>query len=136
MKTFVVDTDVASVIFRQLPQAALYEKALVGNDLVLSFMTVAELEEWPLRNNWGWARRKQLAQYIATYRVVYVNRELCRIFARARAALLAAGRPVETRDIWVAATALLLRAPLATNNVRHFQHLQELRLFHLPSHPQ
>jgi len=27
MKTFVVDTDVASLIFRQLPQAVPYEKA-------------------------------------------------------------------------------------------------------------
>ena len=129
MKTYVVDTDVASFIFRRHPLAGPYLDALAGGDLVLSFMTVAELEEWPLRNNWSWVKRRRLAQYVSTYRIVYVNRELCRLFAQTRTVLLAQGRPVETRDVWVAVTALFLHAALVTNNARHFSRFEKLSLF-------
>jgi len=132
MKTFVVDTDVASFLFRQHPLVTPYRVALAGHDLVLSFMSVAELEEWPLRNHWGWPRRRRLAQFIGAHRIVYANRELCRLFAQARTELLGQGTPVETRDVWIASTALLLGAPLVTNNARHFHRFGKLALFTLP----
>ena len=128
MTTLVVDTDVASYIFREHPLAQHFLHLTTGHDLVLSFMTVAELEEWPLRNNWGKARRRRLADYIDRYRIVYVDRDLCRRFARTRADILGKGDPVETRDIWIAATALSLNAPVVTNNVKHFRLFSRLKI--------
>ena len=40
----VVDTDVASFIFKNHPIGALYEPDLAGCTLLISFMTVAELD--------------------------------------------------------------------------------------------
>jgi hypothetical protein len=40
----VVDTDVVSFIFKNHPTGRLYEADLVGNTLLISFMTVAELD--------------------------------------------------------------------------------------------
>ena len=46
MSRLVVDTDVVSFLFKNHPIAKLYDSDLRGNTLVLSFMTVAELDRW------------------------------------------------------------------------------------------
>jgi predicted nucleic acid-binding protein len=50
--------------------------------------------------------------------------------ARIRADARAAGRALRP-DAWVAATALALDAPLATNNRREFERVGKLRLLSL-----
>jgi predicted nucleic acid-binding protein len=40
-------------------------------------------------------------------------------------------RAPSPQDAWIAATALALDAPLATNNRRDFEHIQKLRLISL-----
>ena len=44
----VVDTDVVSFFFKGDTRAALYRPHLVGQFLLISFMTVAELDRWSL----------------------------------------------------------------------------------------
>jgi predicted nucleic acid-binding protein len=39
-----------------------------------------------------------------------------------------AGRAPSPQDAWIAATALALDAPLATNNRRDFEHVRKLRM--------
>jgi tRNA(fMet)-specific endonuclease VapC len=43
----------------------------------------------------------------------------------------AAGRPMSPQDRWIAATALALDAPLATNNRKDYEHAHKLRLLAL-----
>ena len=49
MSRLVVDTDVVSLLFKNHPIAELYDSDLVG-PVVLSFMTVAELDRWVILN--------------------------------------------------------------------------------------
>jgi len=44
MNRVVVDTDVVSFIFKHHPIGALYESDLIGCTLLISFMTLAELD--------------------------------------------------------------------------------------------
>ncbi|HTB16197.1 MAG TPA: hypothetical protein VK752_31735 [Bryobacteraceae bacterium] len=53
MSRLVVDTDVVSFIFKNHPIAQLYDSDLQGHILVLSFMTVAELDRWAIQSNWA-----------------------------------------------------------------------------------
>ena len=57
MRSVVVDTDVASFIFKSHPIGGLYEADLAGNTLLISFMTLAELDRWAIQSKWGPARR-------------------------------------------------------------------------------
>lgn len=57
MTPVVVDTDVVSFIFKNHPIGRRYEADLAGCTLLISFMTVAELDRWAIQSKWGPAPR-------------------------------------------------------------------------------
>lgn len=128
MSQIVVDTDVASYIFNWHSSAQGYVDALRGSELILSFMTVAEMRMGALAAGWGIRRRTVLEQFIAGFGVVYADDDLCTSWAELRANARTAGRPLSPQDAWIAATALGLDAPLATNNRVDFENIPKLRL--------
>lgn len=131
MSQIVVDTDVASYIFNWHSLAQRYADALRGSELILSFMTIAELRMGAISAGWGNRRRLLLERFIQRFELVYADNDLCTVWARIRADARAAGRTMSPQDAWIAATALALDAPLATNNRRDFEHIHKLRLLSL-----
>lgn len=79
-------------------------------------MTLAELERWPLETSWGHMRRLELDQHLTRYAVLPVSRELCVKWADVTFRAKRKGRPIQTADAWIAATALYYRVPLVTHN--------------------
>jgi tRNA(fMet)-specific endonuclease VapC len=116
----VVDTDVASYLFKKDTRAALYAPHLAGHMLTISFQTLAELELWALSAGWGARRKQQLQQHLRRYIVQDSSPALCRRWAEIIDDGRRRGRPVATADAWVAATALFLNVQLVTNNESHF----------------
>ena len=57
MSQIVVDTDVASYIFNWHSLAQQYADALRGSELILSFMSIAELRMGAISAGWGSRRR-------------------------------------------------------------------------------
>ena len=80
---------------------------------------------------WGGRRRLLLERFMQGFDVTYADNDLCTVWARIRADARAAGRPISPQDAWIAATALTLDAPLATNNRRDYVHVRRLRLLSL-----
>lgn len=66
-RRLVVDTDVVSFLFKNHSLGALYDSELAGNTLVLSFMTVAELDRWVIQREWGEVRRNWLSRYLEPF---------------------------------------------------------------------
>ncbi len=128
MSQIVVDTDVASYIFNWHSSAQRYVDALRGSELILSFMSIAEMRMGALAAGWGVRRRTLLEQFIRGFGVVYADDVLCTSWAKLRADARATGRSLSPQDAWIAATALGLDASLATNNRSDFDHIQNLRL--------
>ena len=122
----VVDTDVASFLFKKDTRATLYAPHLSGHMLIISFQTLAELELWALSADWGTRRKQQLARYLRRYIVEDSSPALCRRWAEIIDDARRRGRPIATADAWVAATALFLDMPLVTNNESHFSSLPGL----------
>ena len=118
--SLVVDTDVASFLFKKDTRAALYARHLSGHMLVISFQTLAEMELWALSAGWGARRKQQLEHYLRRYLVQDSSPALCRRWAEVLDDARRRGRPVATADAWVAATAIFLNVPLVTNNESHF----------------
>jgi tRNA(fMet)-specific endonuclease VapC len=69
-----------------------------------------------------------LEQFIRGFGVVYAGDALCTSWARLRADARATGRSLSPQDARIAATALGLDVPLATNNRSDFEHVPKLRL--------
>lgn len=127
-RTVVVDTDIISFLFRNDTRAALYRPHLAGCVLTISFMTLAELQQWTLERNWGAARQRQLLEHVGDYVVHPFDPDLCRWWATVRVACRRLGRPIEVADAWIAATALLYDVPLVTHNPGHFAHAPGLTI--------
>jgi tRNA(fMet)-specific endonuclease VapC len=116
MSRLLVDTDVVSFLFKNHPIAKLYDPDLIGHTLVLSFMTVAELDRWVVQRNWGETRRNWLNRYLEPFVILPYNRSLCMKWAEVTVAAQARGFRIEVADAWIAATALLYDLPLVTHN--------------------
>jgi len=116
----VVDTDVVSFLYKRDTRADLYRPHLDGQLPIISFMTLAELEQWTLARDWGARRRQDLLIYLRRYLVEQSSPELCRRWAEAADNARRVGRPILAGDAWVAATALSYGVPLVTNNPDDF----------------
>lgn len=128
MALFLIDTDIASFIFKGSDYADPYLPLLSDQELALSFMTVAELFQWAILRKWGDRRLSQLEQYLSNYLVIPVDQPLCREWAQVRSDRQIGGRQISPQDAWIAATALRYGLPLVTHNIKDFAGIGNLRL--------
>lgn len=126
MSAVAVDTDVVSYLFKSDTRAELYRPHLTGKVLVISFMTLAELDRWAISKRWGLKRRGQMTAHLRQFVVMPYDRALCLRWAEACCSAERSGYVVETADAWIAATALLLDIPLVTNNPDDFRGIDGL----------
>jgi len=82
MSSVVVDTDVVSFVFKNHPIGTLYDADLAGNNLVISFMTLAELDRWAIQAKWSPPRRNWLRLYLDPFVVLPYTRDLCTKWVR------------------------------------------------------
>jgi tRNA(fMet)-specific endonuclease VapC len=116
----VIDTDVWSYLFKGRDEAKLYESHILGNTLVISFQTEAELLLWTIAANWGDRRRQNLGSRLREYAIEHSSDILSLRWAEAMDSARRNGRPISAADAWIAATALHLGVPLITHNRNHF----------------
>jgi tRNA(fMet)-specific endonuclease VapC len=128
MSLVLIDTNIASFIFKGSDYADPYLPLLSGQELSLSFMTVAELFQWAILRQWGDRRLAQLEQYLANYVIIPVDQPLCREWAQIRADRQNMGRVISPQDAWIAATAIRHNLPLITHNRKDFQEIPNLQL--------
>jgi len=125
---FVVDTDVVSYAFRGDSRAEPFRPYLAGELVVVSFMTVAELDLWALQRNWGHLRQAAMAAFLDRFTILLPDRELCRTWAHVSDQARRRGRPIQVGDAWIAATAVSLGVPLLTNNRDDFLGVEDVVL--------
>jgi tRNA(fMet)-specific endonuclease VapC len=126
MSTLVLlDTCVASYIFKGDSRAAPYLKCTAGQTPCLSFMTVAELYRWPGIRGWGEIRTHEFLKRVRTFSSLPSDDRTCWLWAEL---MNTPGRPMPSADAWVAATALAHSLPLLTHNQKDFEHIAELQL--------
>jgi tRNA(fMet)-specific endonuclease VapC len=122
----VLDTDVASFLFKGDTRAEAYRPHLRGKTLALSFMTVAELYQWALVRQWGERQLARLNAQLAAYVIVPYDKELCWQWATICAERQRLGHPISVQDAWIAATAVQHGCPLVTHNRNDFAHITGL----------
>jgi tRNA(fMet)-specific endonuclease VapC len=128
MPAVLLDTDVFSFFFKRDTRSALYEPALAGSQLCLSFQSVAELRLWALVRRWGEPRRRSLESAFARYTVLPYDDRMSQHWAELTAHRRRIGRPIETGDAWIAASALRYDGTLLTHNAQHFSNVPNLRI--------
>jgi tRNA(fMet)-specific endonuclease VapC len=122
----VLDTDVASYLFKNSPRAKPFRPLLKGKHPALPFVSVAELFKWTLKRRWSARKVEQLEAALRRYVMIPYDRDLAWAWARVTAVCEDAGRPIASSDAWVAAAALRHDIPLLTNNLKHDEATQSL----------
>lgn len=124
-----IDTNIVSYIFKRDTRALPYlQKHLDGKLWIASFMTLAELQRWAIRYQWGETKRGRLEPYLSRYTIIPYDAHLCNKWAEVMEAGRRTGRTIEHSDAWIAATALLYNLPLVTHNAKHFAGLEGLEI--------
>lgn len=115
-----VDTGVfsASISRRRRGRFETQIGQMAGQQVFLAAVTVSELRYGALVAGWGEARRGRLEESIRATTVVPVSDNLLTTIAELRHACRVAGHPLHDRshanDLWIAASALHIGAPLLT----------------------
>lgn len=96
--------------------------------LALSVISLAELYEGVHYSRDPVQSRRVLSQFLAGVTVLPVDDEVCDIFGRERGKLRQRGRTVGDFDLLIAATSLRHDLVVCTNNRRHFEMIDGVRL--------
>jgi tRNA(fMet)-specific endonuclease VapC len=128
MEAVLLDTDVFSYLLKARDaRADAYRPHVKGKTVAVSFVTIGELFYGAEKKNWSPANRANLQEKLKTVVVVPYDEELCRTYARIRAAL-PAGIVVGANDLWIAASAMRHSLSLVTNNRKHFEPISGLTI--------
>ncbi|MEJ0038500.1 MAG: type II toxin-antitoxin system VapC family toxin [Gammaproteobacteria bacterium] len=127
MSELMLDTDVSSYIIRRRPAALVDKFHKHADSLCVSVITATELRFGAEK-----AGRPSLANLVEAYleRLVIIDwtAGICTHYARIRAALERAGKPIGNLDLLIAAHAVSMRATLVTNNLKHFSMVPGLKV--------
>jgi predicted nucleic acid-binding protein len=119
MSAVILDTNVASLSFKGRLPAAIKDR-LADAEVVLSFVTFAEMVEWSITVDWGERLVGKLEHWLDRRAVIATDDELCRIWGKISAAAENRGRPRPDNDTWIAACCISHGIPLVTHNVKDF----------------
>jgi tRNA(fMet)-specific endonuclease VapC len=125
-ETLLLDTDVASFLFKNSPRAKPFRPLIKGKRLALAFVSVAELFKWTLKRQWSARKTAQLETALRRYVIIPYDRDLAWSWARVVATCEDVGRPIGPSDAWIAATTLRHDVTLVTNNLKHFEAAESL----------
>ncbi|MDA8163461.1 MAG: type II toxin-antitoxin system VapC family toxin [Desulfobacteraceae bacterium] len=125
---FLLDTD---TIIYALKGEESVRANLAGHRLspmAVSTVTLMELYYGACKSQNVDANLAKVKMIESTFEIIPPGPETGEIFGRLKAGLEAQGRPLADLDLIIAATALTRNFTLVTNNQRHFQRVQGLKL--------
>jgi tRNA(fMet)-specific endonuclease VapC len=127
MNGFLIDTDIC--VFRIRGCDILESKfdVLDNSNLFLSEITIAELRFGAERGNRKTEQHRIIDWMCKQYTVLPIT-DAIRLFAVEKARLYSIGMKVDDFDLLIGATAVYHKLVLVTNNTKHFERMQSLKV--------
>jgi len=126
---FLLDTNVCIYIIKNKPPEVLAKfKTLDISDVVISSITVAELEYGVYKSQRQEQNQVALSQFLITLDIIPFDEQATQTYGRIRAELESQGIIIGSMDMLIASQAISLGLILVTNNVREFSRIPELVL--------
>ena len=126
---FLLDTNVC-IYFMKNSFPQLTEKLLSCNpaELLISSISVFELEYGAAKSQWGEKTRQNLAMFLAPFSILPFTAEDAVNAGRIRGYLKQLGTPIGPYDVLIAAQALSRSIPIITHNTGEFSRVPNLRV--------
>ena len=125
---YLVDTDWIVHSLHGVARVAARLGELRPRGVGMSVVSMAELYEGVFYSTDRDGNERALRQFLQGIRVVPIDDEVCRIFARERGRLRQAGTPIGDFDLLIGSTALRHNLTMLTNNRRHFERIRGLQV--------
>jgi tRNA(fMet)-specific endonuclease VapC len=126
---YLIDTDWVIDHFHHVERVSRRLEELAPQGLALSVISLAELYEGVYYSRDPTRSEATLQRFLdPDLAILGIDEETCKLFARERGRLRAAGRTIGDFDLLIAATALQYDLTLLTNNRQHFDRVEGLRL--------
>jgi len=93
----------------------------------ISVISLAELYEGVLLSRDPKTSEKMLLDFLSGIAIVGVDEGICKIFGKLRGKLRKEGLLIGDFDLLIASTAIYYEIPLGTNNLRHYERIEELK---------
>ncbi len=122
MDYVVLDTDVASLIFRRKLPGQIAAR-LAGKTWCVTFVTVGEMTQWAWLRSWSSRNIGALDDWLSNLVVLDGTWESARTWGRISADGKRRGRTLPVNDSWIAACCLTEGLPLATLNTKDYADL-------------
>lgn len=125
---YMLDTNILIYLMKNKPLAVAERVAkLTSQDqLVMSFVTYAELLKGANRSNNPPQALAKIAQIIQRIAVLYPDNKTCEFYGVWSNKLKQQGTPIGNNDLWIACHALACNAVLVTHNVKEFKRIDGL----------
>jgi tRNA(fMet)-specific endonuclease VapC len=101
---------------------------LLDDGLGLSIISLAELYEGVYYSRDPEGDEQDLNDFLRGLTILGIDETVCKIFGRQRGRLRAEGLMIGDADLLIAATALQYNLTLLSNNRRHFERIEGLRI--------
>jgi len=124
-----LDTNICIYVIKRRTAAVLnhFMEYQVG-DIGMSSITLAALRYGVAKSAQREKNAKALESFVAPLVIVPFDEEAALVYGGIRAALEKAGKPIGSMDMLIAAHAVSLGIPLATNNIREFLRIPALNV--------
>ena len=124
-----LDTNICIYIIRKKPVKILERfRTLSPSDIVISSVTLAELEYGVAKSSSPLQNRTALNGFLAPLEIVSLDDRAASLYGEIRSYLERQGKVIGAMDLLIAAHARSLALILVTNNVREFKRIPELQV--------
>ena len=125
---YLVDTDWVINYLNGHPQVIARLDELKEQGLAISVVSLAELYEGLFYSTDPEGNERDLTDFLRGVAIIGIDIDTCKLFGRTRGRLRAGGNMVGDFDLLIGATARQHDLTLMTNNRRHFERIEDLRL--------
>ena len=126
--TYLLDTDWAIDYFNDREPTSSKIEELRNEGMDISIISLAELYEGILNSRDPESSERKLLGFMSGVSVIGIDEGICRIFGDLRGKLRKKGLLIGDFDLIIASTALYYKITLCTNNRKHYDRIEGLKM--------
>ncbi len=125
---YLLDTDICVYWLKKDDRVEQNAISVGLENIAISFMTLSELYYGAHKSQRVEENLAAISLLTAKVSIVDSNDQICARFGKLKVFLEKQGTIIDDADLFIGACALATGATLVTNNMRHFERIEELRL--------
>jgi tRNA(fMet)-specific endonuclease VapC len=132
---FLVDTDWIIKFLRGHQQTVEVSSSLYDEGVTISIISFSEVYEgiYRFENEKREELEENFKNFLTGVKILNIDENIARIFAEQRSKLRKENRLIDNFDLLIGSTALYYNLELLTNNIKHFERIDNLMLRDLKS---